>query len=86
VRGLVVAAVASEGEEPAVIPLGRARAVLRLVAHSANAAVRQEERPAILRDLLAAASSFEIRYAPSADGLALPPGEALWIAMQQALH
>jgi hypothetical protein len=61
VRALLVAGAAPPDEAPAIVPLGKARAVLRLLALSANYRERQEERLSLLRDLVAGSTSFEMR-------------------------
>ena len=60
IRALVVETPTSDGAG-AVEPLGRTRAVMRLLERSANFQGRAAERPALVRDVLAHAAMFEVR-------------------------
>jgi len=66
IRALVVETLASDGAG-VVEPLGRARAVMRLLEQSANFQHRPAERPALTRDLLAHAATFEVRRLAEGD-------------------
>jgi hypothetical protein len=72
VRAVVVVTQTPQEEEPAIAPLGKARAALRLLTHSAAYTVQgpQDERVTLLRDLLAGATVFELRVPASPNGLA----------------
>jgi len=77
IRAVVVETPTSDGAG-AVEPLGRARAVMRLLERSANFQGRAAERPALVRDLLAHAATFELRR-PAED---VPPSAATELAVR----
>jgi len=84
IRVLVVETSAPDGAD-AVEPLGRARAVMRLLERSANFQGRAAERPALVRDLLAHAAMFEVRR-PEGAGMAHIGDELAVRAVDRALE
>ncbi len=78
IRAFIVETPAADGNA-AVEPLGRARAVMQLLERSATFQGRAAERPALARDLLARAATFEVRR--PAEGGATFVGDKLAVAM-----